>query len=226
MDFPKHYIQAFFFSSIVSAELNLRLDTNELIRRAQELKSKGLSTYEIADELKVQPDTVVWLLLKGKERTAKPAPFDVYVDWHAVAEHTRRISLVGHTLADLASEAVKKGEFEDPEVVVALEGSGMALGLAAAEKLDKPFATVRPQRIGDKKVPGLISPSLTVIEGRKILLVDAIIRAGETHSAAIQTLREANGKPVALIVLVNKSGKNMIDGVPLRALIELLPVSG
>lgn len=40
----------------------------ELVRRAQELKSRGLSTYEIADELNVQPDTVVWLLLRGKER--------------------------------------------------------------------------------------------------------------------------------------------------------------
>ena len=33
---------------------------HELLKKAQELKSKGLSNYDIADELKVQPDTVVW----------------------------------------------------------------------------------------------------------------------------------------------------------------------
>jgi orotate phosphoribosyltransferase len=39
----------------------------ELAKSARELKEKGMSTYEIADELKVQADTVVWLLLHGKE---------------------------------------------------------------------------------------------------------------------------------------------------------------
>ena len=41
---------------------------DDLVNKAQELKTKGLTTHEISDQLKVQADTVVWLLLKGKER--------------------------------------------------------------------------------------------------------------------------------------------------------------
>ena len=57
------------------------------------------------------------------------------------------------------------------------------------------------------------------------MIADAVLRAGETHKAAIQTLRGAKAKPVAVIVLVNKSGKTKLDGVPLKSLIQILPVA-
>ncbi len=199
--------------------------SQELVRRAQELKSKGLSTYEIADELKVQPDTVVWLLLRGKERASKPAPHDVFVDWSSLGSHGKRMAAVAVALADLTHEAVRSGEFDEPDVVVAIEGSGMVLGVAIAKELDKPFAAVRPQRAAQKKMPGLVNPSFHGVSGKRVLVADAVLRAGETHKAAMQTLREAKAKPVGVVVLVNKSGKTKIDGVPLRSLIQLLPVS-
>jgi orotate phosphoribosyltransferase len=197
----------------------------ELVRRAQDLKSKGLSTYEIADELKVQPDTVVWLLLRGKERAAKPAPFDVYVDWSSLGSHGKRMASVAAALADLIRESVRARDFEEPEVIVAIEGSGMVLGVAIAKELDKPFAAVRLPRTEHKKAAGLVNPSFHSASGKKVLIVDAVLRAGETHRTALQTLREAKAKPVGVLVLVNKSGKTKIDGLPLKSLIQLLPVS-
>lgn len=197
----------------------------ELVRRAQDLKSKGLSTYEIADELKVQPDTVVWLLLRGKERAAKPAPFDVYVDWSSLGSHGKRMAAVAAALADLVRESVRVRDFEEPEVMVAIEGSGMVLGVAMAKELDKPFAAFRPQRMAHKKTSGLVNPSFHSVSGKKVLIVDAVLRAGVTHRAAIQTLSHAKAKPVGVVVLVNKSGKTKIDGLPLKSLIQLLPVS-
>jgi orotate phosphoribosyltransferase len=128
-------------------------------------------------------------------------------------------------LGDLTRESVRAGDFEEPEVIVAIEGSGMVLGVAIAKELDKPFAAVRPQRVAHKKVPGLVNPSFHSVEGKKVLIADAVLRAGETHKAAIQTLRLAKAKPVAVIVLVNKSGKTKLDGVPLKSLIQLLPVA-
>lgn len=201
------------------------MDSNELFRKAQELKSKGLTTYEIADALKVQADTVVWLLLRGKERKEKPAPFDVYLDWSAIGSHAKRISSVSAALADIVKEAVKKGEFEEPEVVVAVEGSGMALGMSIAEFLDRPFAVVRPKRVAEKTLPGMINPFFSAVENSKVLIVDAVVRAGETIRAALETLREAKAHPVAVVVLANKSAHNSIGRVPLKSLIELLPVS-
>jgi len=197
----------------------------ELVRRAQQLKSKGLSTYEIADELKVQPDTVVWLLLRGKERASKPVPHDVFVDWSSLGSHGKRIGAVAAALADLTRESVHTADFDEPDVVVAVEGSGMVLGVAIAKELEKPFAAVRPQRLAHRKLPGLVNPSFHNVRGKRVLIVDAVLRAGETHRAAIQTLLEAKAKPVAIVVLVNKSGKAKIDGVPLKSLIQILPVA-
>jgi orotate phosphoribosyltransferase len=197
----------------------------ELVKRAQGLKSKGLSTYEIADELKVQPDTVVWLLLRGKERAAKPAPYDVFVDWSSLGSHGKRMTAVAAALADLMHESVRAREFEEPEVIGAIEGSGMVLGVALAKELDKPFAAVRPQRVAHKKTLGLVNPSFHKASGKKVLIVDAVLRAGETHRVVIQTLQEAKAKPVGVLVLVNKSGKSKIDGLPLKSLIQILPVT-
>lgn len=197
----------------------------ELVRKAQELKSKGLSNYEIADELKVQPDTVVWLLLKGKERASTPAPHDVFVDWSSLASHANRMAAVAHALADLERESVRAKDFDEPDIIAAVEGSGMVLSLAIAKELEKPFAVVRPHRIAQRKLPGLVHPSFHNVKGKKVLIADAVLRAGETHKAAVQTLRKAKAKPVGIIVLVNKSGKTKIDGVSLKSLLQILPVA-
>jgi len=197
----------------------------ELIRKAQELKSKGLSNYEIADELKVQPDTVVWLLLRGRERATVHPPHDVFVDWSSLASHAKRMTAIAEALADLARESVRASEFDEPDVVVAIEGNGMVLGAAIAKELDKPFAAVRPQRSAQKKIPGLVNPSFHSVAKKKVLIADAVLRAGETHRAAIVTLKKAKAKPVGVMVLVNKSGKTKLDGVPLKSLLQILPVT-
>jgi orotate phosphoribosyltransferase len=197
----------------------------ELVRKAQELKSKGLSNYEIADDLKVQPDTVVWLLLRGKERATVHPPHDVFVDWSSLASHAKRLTAIADALADLARESVRAAEFDEPDAVVAIEGNGMILGSAIAKELDKPFAAVRPQRVAQKKVPGLVNPSFHSVAGKRVIIADAVLRAGETHRAAIQTLKKAKAKPVGVIVLVNKSGKTKLDGVPLKSLFQILPVT-
>jgi orotate phosphoribosyltransferase len=132
---------------------------------------------------------------------------------------------VAAALGDLIRESIRAGDFEEPEVIVAIEGSGMVLGVAIAKVLEKPFAAVRPQRVAAKKLPGLVNPSFHTVEKRRVLVADAVLRAGETHAAAIQTLREAKAKPIAVVVLVNKSGKTKLDGVPLKSLIQLLPVT-
>jgi len=198
---------------------------DQLIKKAQELKSRGLSTQEISEELKVQADTVVWLLLRGKERLRRPVPIDLFVDWSHIGSNARRLSLAGWALADLARESIKSEEFEAPDAVVAVEGSGMVLGMAVAEQLEKPFAVVRPQRIADRKLSGAINPSFASIDNRKVLVVDAVLMEGETVKAAVQTARSVRAKPTGIVVLINKSNQDTIDGVPLRALIQLLSMA-
>lgn len=198
----------------------------ELIKKAQDLKAKGLSTYEIADELKVQPDTVVWLLLRGAAKAKTPAPYDIFVDWSPIGSSVKRLSLLGWALADLIQDAIGRKELDEPDVIVGIEGSGMVLGVMLAERLEKPFASLKPQRLAEKKIPGPINPSFASVENRKALIVDGVMRAGETIRIAIQTLQEVGSKPTGVAVLANKSGKDNVDGVPLKALLQLLPVTG
>ncbi len=197
----------------------------ELSKKARELKEKGLSTYEIADELKVQADTVVWLLLHQKGGPKPKDSYDVYVNWNPIGSSVRRLTLIGRAMADMVRESVEAGTMEEPEVVAGIESGAMTLGLIVARSLGKPVAAVRPQRQGEKKMAGAINPSFASVEGRKVLVVDTILRMGETIRAAIETLEGAKAKPVGIAVLANKSGKESIEGVPLRSLVELLPVA-
>ena len=203
----------------------------ELAKKARELKDKGLSTYEIADELKVQADTVVWLLVHkdaGERGAAAPKPkdtFDVYVNWNSIGSSAHRLALIGEAMADNVREAVGSGVMEEPEVVAGIEGGAMTLCLIVAKTLGKPMAMVRPQRVGEKKVAGAVNPSFSPVEGKKVLIVDTIVRLGETIRAAMETLEAVRAKAVGITVLANKSGRENIEGVPLRSLVELLPVS-
>ncbi len=199
---------------------------SELSKKAQELKEKGMSTYQIADELKVQTDTVVWLLLHGKDAGAKTKPdsYDVYVNWNPIGSSVRRLTLVGQAIADMVRESIESGEIEEPDVVAGIETGAMTIALIVARSLEKPVAAIRPQRIGEKKIMGAVNPSFFPVEGRKVLIVDTIVRMGETARAAIETLEAVKARPVGIAVLANKSGKDKVGGVPLRSLVELLPV--
>ena len=203
----------------------------ELAKKARELKDKGLSTYEIADELKVQADTVVWLLIHkdaGERGSVAPKPkdtFDVYVNWNSIGSSAHRLALIGEAMADNVREAIGSGVMEEPEVVAGIEGGAMTLCLIVAKSLGKPMAMVRPQRVGEKKIAGAVNPSFSPVEGKKVLIVDTIVRLGETIRAAMETLEAVRAKAVGITVLANKSGRENIEGVPLRSLVELLPVS-
>src|SRR5437660_9595974 len=123
----------------------------ELAKSAHELKERGMSTYEIADELKVQADTVVWLLLHGKEGVKTKEAYDVYVNWNPIGSSVRRLTLVGRAMADMVREAVEAGLMEEPEVVAGIESGGMALGPIVARSRNKTMASLRHQRPREKK---------------------------------------------------------------------------
>src|SRR5439155_26544025 len=166
-----------------------------------------MSTPETADDPKGQADTDARLLLHAKDGVQPKDAYDVYVNWNPIGSSVRRLTLVGRAIADMVREAVDQGSMEEPQVVAGIEAGGMALGLIVARSLGKPVASVRPQRLGEKKVAGAVIPSFSAVEGKKVLIVDTILRMGETIRAAIETLQSVKAKPVGVTVLANKSGK-------------------
>src|SRR5207244_2953708 len=89
----------------------------ELAKKALELKERGMSTYEIADELKVQADTVVWLLLHGKDGVKARVADDVDVNWRPVGSSVLGLTLAGRAMDDRVGEAVAQNCMEDSGVV-------------------------------------------------------------------------------------------------------------
>src|SRR2546427_9790303 len=85
----------------------------ELAKKALELKERGMSTYEIADELKVQADTVDLLLLHEKDGIKTRDAYDVYVNWNPIGSSVRRVTAVGSATALMVREAVEQNWMEE-----------------------------------------------------------------------------------------------------------------
>lgn len=200
---------------------------DKLLEKACELKGKGLTDREIAEELNVQMDTVVWLLLHEKERKGIPIPLDYSVNWSNVGSSTRRLSLIGWALADLAKESLNHAEFEDFDVVVGVELSGCPLGLIVADDLGKPFAAARfprTEKQASQAVTGIITSSFSQVEGRKVLLVTDVISTGAILRDVIRSLKESDAKPVGMVAFVDKRGGGEIDGVRVKSLVNMIPI--
>ena len=67
----------------------------ELIKKAHELRSRGFTTGEIADELNVSKDTARWLTLQstGKkiEESSEKAPVDFAINWESLGGSSARL---------------------------------------------------------------------------------------------------------------------------------------
>jgi orotate phosphoribosyltransferase len=201
---------------------------DDLIKKAHELKAKGLSDREIADELNLQRDTVVWLLLHEKERLKAPTPYDYSVNWSTIGSSTRRLSFIGSAIADLIRESITNGEFEDFDVVVGIELSGAPIGLIVANDLQKPFAAARAARISstgkkeNKQATGSISANFSAVEGKKVVLVTDVISTGVILREVIKSLKEIHATPVGMVAFVDKRGGGKIEGVPVKSLVNMI----
>lgn len=196
-------------------------------KKAHELKAKGLTDREIAEELNLQVDTITWLLLHEKERAKSPPPFDYSVNWSHAGSSTRRLSFIGWAMADLVKEAVVNGEFEEFDVVTGIEVAGGPLGMVIADKLEKPFAAFRAgrQANSNEKLPqqmsGVVSPNFSAVEGKRILLVTDVISTGLILRDVVKSLRSIKATTVGLVAFVDKRGGGDIEGVPVKALVNL-----
>ncbi len=197
------------------------------LKKAHELKAKGLADREIAEELNLQVDTVTWLLLHEKERVKAPPPFDYSVNWSLAGASTKRLSLIGWAMADLAKETVENGEFDEFDIVTGIEVAGSPLAMIVADKLEKPFAAVRAGRQTNsvekspEQMSGVVSPNFSSIEGKKILLVTDVISTGLILRDVVKSLRSIKATMVGLIAFVDKRGGGDIEGVPVKALVNL-----
>ncbi len=187
-----------------------------IAKKALEYKEKGLSEKEIADELHLSTETVIWLLTRGVKGGQPPK--DVKIGWRSLGVFGNRIGFVGAAMTDIILEELEKRSVE-ADVVVGVAINGIPLATVISEELGKELAIYRPSQERHGK-GGAFSSNYASVEGKKVVVVDDVVSTGETLKAAIADVHGAGGTPVLSIVLVNKTSHDDLDGTPLRALIR------
>jgi orotate phosphoribosyltransferase len=192
----------------------------ELIKKAYELRTKGFTTGEIADELNVSKDTARWLILqvtgKKMETKAQKIPVDFAINWESLGGSSARMMHVSAAMADIAS---KHGE---PEVIVGITVSGIPFATLMAEIMDVDMAVFHPIKHRKREdARGAISSNFASVQGRKVVIVDDVITSGRTIQEAINVLKDLGAKPLAAVVLIDKKGISEVEKVPVESLIRV-----
>ena len=175
------------------------------------LRKQGLNSQQIADELSLSQDTISWLLA---ESTADEKPMDVRIGWRTIGVRPQRIAAIGAIMADVADEECG----EDIDTVVGISINGIIFANEVANHLQCEVAIHRNIEGGAGK--GSLSNKYGQVSGKNIAIVDDVLSTGVTMSKTIESMREAGANVSLCMVLVNKTLRNEVDGVPLRGLIR------
>ncbi|MBC7111717.1 MAG: orotate phosphoribosyltransferase [Methanothermobacter sp.] len=196
---------------------------NELIRKARELRSRGFTTGEIADELNVSKDTARWLTLQTTTSVSrKEAPVDFAINWESLGGSSSRMRYVSAAMADMA---LKYGV---ADVVLGIAISGvpfatlMADVMGAETGLETSLAVFHPvKHRKDEGAEGAISSNFAKVKGKRVIVVDDVITSGRTIAEVVEVLKNQGAKPIAVTVLIDKKGISEVGGVPVESLIRV-----
>lgn len=184
---------------------------------ASNMRKTGLNSQQIADELSLSQDTIAWLLAGDKK--SNDAPSDVRIGWRTIGVKPSRIEAIGMIMADIAEEEVGS---ENISTTVGISINGILFAQVVSSYLDSEIAIHR--NIDGAPGAGSLSSKYGQVQGKKVIIVDDVLSSGVTMTKTIQTMRELGAEPVLAVVLVNKTTRNEIDGVPLRGVIRAVPV--
>ena len=194
-----------------------------LIKKVLELRDAGLTTVDIAEELNVSVDTALYLVLNGekllreseevKEKVEKKT--DIFVNWDDIKISPKRLRCITSIMCDMLRDI-------DFDVVLGISTGGIPLGTLISEELNKDFSIYIPKKHlhGRDKTRGFIGHNYQSIKGKGIVVVDDVITSGNTIKETINYVKSI-GNPKGAIVVIDKSGIEEIEGVPVRALFRV-----
>jgi len=188
----------------------------ELRAQALGMRKEGLNSQQIADELSLSQDTISWLLTDGGKGER---PTDVRVGWRSIGVRPERIAAVGTIMADVADEELG---LEDIDTIVGISINGITFAHEVARNLGAEFTIFR--NVEGEDGQGVLSNKYGKVAGKKVVIVDDVLSSGVTMGKTIESIRAVGGDVGLAIVLVNKTTRNEIEGVPLRGIIRAVPV--
>lgn len=197
----------------------------KLIQKALELQANGLVTRQIADELNVSRETVTWLLTRSKKEEVSPAPRDISVNWRSIGKSAYRTRHVGIAMCDMILDTVGDTD-SDIDLVVGIGLSGVPLATFIADELGTDLSVYHAynEREDGSRMQGAFSRNFSGIKGKKCVVIDDVITTGNTMNDVVTQLRSSGAKPVAIAVLVDKSGSETLSEVPVKALVRIVRV--
>ncbi|KAF5088931.1 orotate phosphoribosyltransferase-like protein [Methanobacterium aggregans] len=192
----------------------------KLIKKAHELRNRGFTTGEIADDLNVSKDTARWLILQGTGKKAESegaAPLDFAINWKSLGGSSFRMKYVSAAMVDMALQ------YGEPEVIVGITVSGIPFATMMAEIIDADISVFHPikHRKMEEDAKGAVSSNFASVEGRKVVIVDDVITSGRTIGEAIKIFKDVGAEPLAAVVLIDKKGISEVEGVPVESLIRV-----
>ncbi len=188
---------------------------DDLANQALELKKKGLSDKEIATDLHLSTNTVIWLLSRGF-KTVTEKPKDIKIGWKSIGVYSSRIDNLTNIMSDIIVEETESKSI-DVDTIVGIAINGIPLATLIALTLDRELAVYRPH---PTREDGSFSSNFASIKNKKVIIVDDVLSTGETMSKAIEDVQKNGGEPVLAMAIVNKTGKDIINGVKVRSLIR------
>ena len=197
------------------------MSLEKMAEKAASLKEKGHAKRENSQEMHLSEATVEWLLAKkASEDFNETLPPDVKVGWRTVGVSGSRINSIAEIMADVILEEQEKKEF-DLDMIAGITHNGIPLDTNISDLLGLDFGMIRPSRDGTETN---YASNYAGIDGKNIVIVDDVVSTGATTKEAINFVKNQNGNPVLVVVLINKKANDDLDGIPLRALIRARPV--
>ena len=197
------------------------MSIEKMAKKANELREEGHTTREIGQEMHLSKATIEWLLAKQASNDfSEGLPPDVKVGWRSIGVSGSRINSIAEIMADIILEEQEKKEF-DFDMIAGITNNGVPLATIISDLLGADFGIIRPSREGTKTN---YASNYASLKNKNIVIVDDVISTGSTTEEAINFIREKEGTPVMIIVLINKKPDNELENVPLRALIRARPV--
>ena len=188
---------------------------DDLRATVEELRSKGLNTQQIADEMSLSQTTIKWLSSGGVG--SEDRPDDIRVGWRSIAVKAGRIEAISYVFCDILEEEIG----DDVDTIVGISINGIAFAQAIGGQLDLDLAVSRSI---SEDGGGHMSEVFADVEGKRCVVVDDVLSGGTTMTKTVNNLRAAGADVKLCMVLANKSHRNEIEGVPLRGLVRVVTV--
>ena len=192
------------------------LSMDELRALASNLRKDGLNSQQIADELSLSQDTISWLLASD---SGEDKPRDVRIGWRTIGVRPQRVAAIGSIFADVVDEELG---VENVDTIIGISLNGILFAHEVAQMLDCEVAIHRNVEGGPGH--GSLSNKYGQVSGKSVVIVDDVLSSGVTMQSTIDAMRVQGGDVKLCLVLVNKTTRNEVDGVPLRGLIRAVDV--